>query len=198
MQRQPSEDLTAVSKPAPVTPAAALRKADSALIVRVPEAEACVGELRHCLDASARLGVPAHITLLFPFMPSQRITGAVLRQAEAALAEVPAFSFRLHEVARFPATAYLAPEPEEPFIALTAALVCAFPAYPPFRGEHAAVVPHLTVANGNAEEAEAVAAELTRPMQAHGPIVGRCSHVTLMENEFGTWRDLHAFALPQR
>ena len=177
---------------------AAPRQAESAFIVRVPEAEARIGELRRRFDASARLGVPEHITLLFPFMAPQQITGAVLRQAEAALAEVPAFSFRLHKVARFPPAAYLAPEPAEPFIALTAALVHAFPAYPAFRGEHAGVVPHLTVAIGNAEEAGTAAAELARLMRVHGPIAGHCSRVALMENASGMWRDLHAFALPPR
>jgi hypothetical protein len=38
--------------------------AESAFIVRVPEAEACVSELRNRFDASVRLGVPAHITVL--------------------------------------------------------------------------------------------------------------------------------------
>ena len=40
----------------------------SALIVRVPEAEALTGALRERLDASARVGVPAHIKLVYPFV----------------------------------------------------------------------------------------------------------------------------------
>jgi hypothetical protein len=43
--------------------------AESAFIVCVPEAEPHVAVLRERFDASARLGLPAHITMLYPFMP---------------------------------------------------------------------------------------------------------------------------------
>lgn len=165
-------------------------------MVRVPAAEALVGALRQRHDPSARLGVPAHITLLYPFMAPERIDGAVLQRVAAALAGIAAFPFRLREVARFPATAYLAPEPAAPFVALTEALVRAFPAWLPFGGVHPAIVPHLTVANGDAGEAEAVAAELERAMQRHGAIDSLCSQVTLQENSTGLWRTLHEFPLP--
>jgi hypothetical protein len=41
----------------------------SALIIEVPEAEAAVQRHRQRLDANAPLGIPAHITVLAPFMP---------------------------------------------------------------------------------------------------------------------------------
>lgn len=44
---------------------------------------------------------------------------------------------------------------------LTEAVVHAYPAFPPFAGEFAAVIPHLTVAHGNASEAEAAGGALT-------------------------------------
>lgn len=170
--------------------------AESAFIIRVPEAEPCVGALRERFDASARLGVPAHITVLYPFMPPDRITDAVLRSAQVVLDTVPSFTFALSEVARFPTTAYLVPEPAEPFIALTQSLARHFPEYPPFRGEHDSIVPHLTVAHGGALEAEIAARELVAAMHAHGPIHGRCRSVTLLENSSGQWREAHTFALP--
>jgi 2'-5' RNA ligase len=172
------------------------REPESAFIVRVPEAERCVGALRERYDASVKLGVPAHITLLVPFMPPDRIDDQVLRRAQAALDVVPSFHFRLSKVARFPATAYLEPEPAEPFIALTRSLVRSFPDYPPFGGEHDSIVPHLTVAHGSAVEAEVAARELVAAVQSHGPIHGRCKTVTLLENSSGSWREMHVFALP--
>jgi hypothetical protein len=45
----------------------------SALIVEVPEAESAVAGLRAHLDASAPLGIPAHFTVLYPFMPPSRV-----------------------------------------------------------------------------------------------------------------------------
>lgn len=124
-------------------------------ILRVPQAEARVAELRERFDASAALGVPAHITLLFPFMAPEAIDSTVLQGIRDALAGACAFDFVLASAARFPATAYLAPEPAGPFIDLTDRLVRRFPAYPPFGGEFATVIPHLTVAHGDAALAEA-------------------------------------------
>jgi hypothetical protein len=37
-----------------------------------------VGRYRDALDANARLGVPAHITVLFPFMPPVHIDSTIL------------------------------------------------------------------------------------------------------------------------
>lgn len=170
--------------------------AESAFIIRVPEAEHCVGSLRERFDASARLGVPAHITVLFPFMPPERITDAVLRRAQAVFDGMPSFPFMLSRIARFPAVTYLAPEPAEPFIALTQKLAQRFPKYPPFRGEHEVIIPHLTAAHGSPTETDLAERELAAAMQAHGPIHGNCRAITLLENSSGRWREMHAFVLP--
>ena len=52
------------------------------------------------------------------------------------------FEFSLARVARFPATAYLEPEPAAPFIALTESLFREFPQFPPFGGESPTITPH--------------------------------------------------------
>jgi hypothetical protein len=140
--------------------------------------------------------VPAHVTILAPFMPPEAVTRTVLEQAQVALSEVPAFSFCLSRVGRFPATAYLVPEPDAPFIALTRSLVRKFPEYPPFGGEFDSIVPHLTVAHGSASEAETVAVELAAAMNAYAPIKSHCASVLLLENSSGIWKQMHAFALP--
>ena len=106
--------------------------------------------------------------------------------------------FSLSQVRRFPSTAYLAPEPTEPFIALTQALACRFPEFQPFRGEHDSIVPHLTVANGNAREAEIAAAELEAVIKSNGSISSFCSSVSLLENSSGRWREMHVFPLARQ
>src|SRR5690606_26097675 len=120
----------------------------TAFVVQVPSAEGLVSELRNRLDPTVQLGVPAHISILVPSMDPAHITPAVLAKAQAALMEIPSFEFELPRVGRFPTTTYLAPEPSEPFVAMTAALVRAFPEFPPYGGEHAEVIPHLTVSHG--------------------------------------------------
>jgi 2'-5' RNA ligase len=170
----------------------------TAFIVRVPEAEAHVASLRSRFDASVHLGVPAHITVLVPFMAPDQITPDVVLQIQTALNQVPSFPFSLGQVRRFPAAAYLAPEPAEPFIALTEALVRTFPEFPPFRGEHQSIVPHLTVANGNPSEAEMAAVELMAAVQSKGPVSSFCSSISLLENSSGLWREMHVFSLPHQ
>lgn len=43
---------------------------ETAVLLRVPEAEPLVREWRAKGDPSAAHGVPAHVTLLYPFVPS--------------------------------------------------------------------------------------------------------------------------------
>ena len=48
----------------------------SAVIVAVPEAETVVRDWRRQHTYDAPLGVPAHVTLLFPFVPAHRLGDA--------------------------------------------------------------------------------------------------------------------------
>jgi len=169
--------------------------AESGFIVCVPEAEAMVGNLRERFDSSARLGVPAHITVLFPFMSPENINASVVQRIESVLRGAQRFEFSLAKVARFPATTYLEPEPTEPFIAFTESLAREFPQFPPFGGEFASIIPHLTVAHGNVTEVEAAEAELAASLALNGPISSVCSSIVLMENSSGTWRRMHVFPL---
>jgi 2'-5' RNA ligase len=168
----------------------------SAFIVKVPEAEFLVRVLRERFDETSNLGVPAHITVLVPFMDPNNITAGVLAQAQNALKRTSAFSFSLSSIGQFSATAYLMPEPTTPFIAMTLALAEAFPDFPPYAGEHRRVVPHLTVANGNAAEADKAADELRLLLEQGGAVRGQCGSVVLIENSSGRWSEMHVFHLP--
>jgi len=115
----------------------------TALIVVVPEAEPAVRELRLAHDWSAPLGVPAHITILFPFAAPADIDEAGVADVVSSIA---AFDFELDRVERFADGAvWLHPEPSAPFSALTEAVWRRFPDYPPYGGVHDVLVPHLTV-----------------------------------------------------
>lgn len=93
---------------------------ESALIVAVPEAEPAVAALRAAYDPSASWGVPAHITVLYPFLPPDRIDAAVLAAVRATVAGVPAFDLVLARTRRFgDQVLWLAPEPDAPLRALT-------------------------------------------------------------------------------
>lgn len=168
----------------------------SAFIVEVPSVEGLVGDLRERFDSTAQLGVPAHITVLYPFMDPAQVTPAVLQKAREALASVTSFEYSFEGVGRFETTAYLAPFPSAPFIGMTASLVQTFPEHPPYGGEHAGCIPHLTVAHGDAIRAETAAAELEDRLRLYGPVEAKCSSVVLIENSTGRWKRMHVFQLP--
>lgn len=168
----------------------------SAFAVKVPAAEPIAADLRRRFDPTVALGVPAHITLLVPFMDPALITDEVLARARRVLQCTAPFSFVLGKVERFPETAYLAPEPTAPFIEMTRALVKEFPDFPPYDGAHDDIVPHLSVAHGNALHAEEAAIELQARLLASGAVHANCIEVALIENSSGRWQDFHVFPLP--
>ena len=158
---------------------------ESALIIDVPEAQPLVDEWRAKYDSSAQHGVPAHITVLYPFMPTEVIDEQLHADLRALFAAHPAFTFRLSHVARFPdAVAWLAPDPAEPFKALIEAIASQYPDYPPYEGIHEEVIPHLTVAEGGTELQDDVDAALTPAL----PIEAEATNVLMiLEDETGWW-----------
>ena len=53
---------------------------ESAVLLAVPEAEPLVHEWRAVGDPSAAHGVPAHVTLLYPFLPSDQLDDGVIAE----------------------------------------------------------------------------------------------------------------------
>ena len=136
--------------------------------------------------------MPAHITVLFPFVPVDELDDQVSEELRELFAREPSFDFELPRVERFPEVVWLAPEPPEPFNRLTQLVFERFPDYPPYEGVHETVIPHLTVAEGDAAVQEAVEAALT----PHLPIRGRAERITLLvEDERCVWHATGRFAL---
>lgn len=164
----------------------------TALIVVVPEAEPLVGEWRAKHDWSAQHGVPAHITLLFPFVPAEKVDEQLHTDLRELFAAQPAFTFRLPRVARFPEVAWLAPEPAEPFKSLTELIFSRYPEHPPYEGAHVEPIPHLTVAEGGPDLQDEVDVALTPQL----PIEAETREVTLMvEDASGRWHSGRQFPL---
>jgi 2'-5' RNA ligase len=133
-----------------------------------------------------RVGVqddlPPHVTVLVPS------PGDIAAIAEV-LAPFAAFDVTFPRLEQFPEILWLAPEPAEPFVAMTQALVDSFPEYPPYSGIHDRIVPHLTVAQASLDETAA----LVRPLL---PLHSRAETVVLYEHVHADhWREVHAFDL---
>ncbi|HEU4592447.1 MAG TPA: 2'-5' RNA ligase family protein [Steroidobacteraceae bacterium] len=167
---------------------------ETAIICRVPEAERYIARYRERYDPSARRNVPAHVTILYPFLPPQDVDAQVLERLREIAAAVPCFDYRMAETRRFPVALYLAPQPDSYFAALTDAVWRAFPDYPPFAGKFATVVPHVTVAHGDEPQLCEIEIELRIALPGAG-IPARCSEMVLIENSTGRWEEMQRFAL---
>ena len=164
----------------------------SAVIIPIPEVESIVGELRLRYDPAARLGVPAHITLLYPFCAPQMLDqeANTLEKFCRSIAAVP-FSFT--DVRRFPATAYLHPDKSEVFARITRALVDLWPQCRPYDGAFPDIVPHLTVADRvNADVLDTVEGLLRRRLPL--PCVAREVSIFASDNT-GMWSKRASFLL---
>jgi hypothetical protein len=135
---------------------------ETALLVLVPAAEPAVGGHRARLDVAARDGVPAHITVLYPFLPPAGIG--------------------------------------ESLLVSLGRLFAGFPSCPPYGGQFAEVIPHLTIGHTGGPQALRAAAESVRPAL---PIESTAAEVVLMTGPRpgtpgtppGQWRTIAAFPL---
>jgi hypothetical protein len=119
----------------------------SAVIVPVPDADSIVEGWRARYDRSAPLGVPAHVTVVVPFVPEPLLTGDVIGELAVLVQETGAIEASFRGFAEFPGVLYMEPEPAEAFVGLTRRLMRRWPEYPPYEGQFGDdPIPHLTVA----------------------------------------------------
>lgn len=132
-------------------------------MVPVPEAYS-VEPIRRRLDPSAAAGMPAHVTLLFPFLQEDSIDSRALAQIGKAVQSQAVFEASFASIGSFPdGTLYLEPSPGGPFQELTARLEAEF-GIEPYEGRYATVTPHLTVGQGVDAAAAAEVATLLVPL----------------------------------
>jgi 2'-5' RNA ligase superfamily/Aminoglycoside-2''-adenylyltransferase len=150
------------------------------LIVPVPTADGL-------LQKSAReAGLPAHITILYPFLNARSIDAETESTLTSLFAQVPSFDFTLPEVGRFPGVVYLSPEPAAAFVALTQALAERWPDHQPYGGSFQEIIPHLTVAYG---------APIPNGLAERLPLTARAEEVWLMSRSAGRWVRRRSFPL---
>jgi len=158
----------------------------SAVLVTVPDAEPVVGEWRRRYTLDAPAGIPAHVTILFPFVEPERLDEVEARLAEL-IAAVPAFDLTFSRTGRWPEILYLEPEPAEPFVVLTHAIEREWPDQPPYGGHYETIVPHLTVAE---PEDPAVLDRIAADVERQLPIVTRVREATVfVEDHTGRWHE---------
>lgn len=132
----------------------------TALIVPIPQAEQAVSRWRAVLDRAASWGVPAHVTVLYPFLAPEELDDGAQSTIGDVVASIPPFTADFTSVRWFGDTVvWLAPTPDDPFRALTTAVWRRFPQAPPYEGVHTDVVPHLTIGHDAPKQALIEAAD---------------------------------------
>jgi 2'-5' RNA ligase len=117
------------------------------LIVPGYEVQAFAAPLRTQHARQSSLCFPAHITILYPFMPPAEAERHHDRIA-SLVAQFPPFEVKLRGYRQFPNAWALEPLDPSPMVAIQRQLNRAFPDYPPYGGEHGPdLVPHLTIAH---------------------------------------------------
>jgi hypothetical protein len=127
---------------------------------------------------SAAPGIPAHITVLFPFCDTADVDEDAIADVVSRFA---AFDFAADRIETFEdGTRWLRPVPSAAFADLTAAFVQRWPEWPPYEGAFDEVIPHLTITVENV------------PL----PLACRADEVLLLaEREDGSWSTVRSFAL---
>jgi hypothetical protein len=88
---------------------------------------------------------------------------------------------------------YLAPQPDQPFRALTETMAKRWPEAPPYGGRFADVIPHLTVADG---QPPGVLDEVEMALAGRLPITATISSVSLFVCDGRRWRHHRDFPMP--
>jgi hypothetical protein len=168
---------------------------DTAIIVAVPAAEPVVSGHRLVLDPAAELGVPAHVTVLYPFVAPTALNEEVIAQVGRVASRLPAVQADFSRIGWFDTqVVYLVPEPDDWFRGATAAMHDAFPQCPPYRGIYEDVVPHLTLGDGGDFDVMRRAAD---EVQGGLPVADRIDRLLLIGGSGvpGSWRTLRELPL---
>ena len=147
---------------------------------------------RDFAPGTVALGIPFHVTLLYPFAPIDELTGTLLAETRAFFAGRAPFELELTRIATWPRVVYAVPEPEKPLRDCMQALFARFPHWPPYGGVFADVVPHATL--GEDVDAEAVRNEIERRLRGQLPRRYTADEATLLE-EYAPdrWRERERF-----
>jgi 2'-5' RNA ligase len=138
------------------------------------------------------LGIPFHVTLLYPFAPREELTDAVRAQARELFATQRPFELELTRLAMWPEVVYAVPEPDDVLRACMRGVFERFPQWPPYGGIHPDVMPHATL--GEEVDAAAVYPEIERRLAHELPRRYSITEATLLEEVTAErWRERERF-----
>jgi 2'-5' RNA ligase len=158
----------------------------SAVVVLVPDAD----DILDAVGSSKSGGMPAHVTVLYPFVSPRRIRQSHCEQLEAIAARTEPFTLELAELDHHELITFLTVHPEEPLRRLTTAVLDSWPEHPPYGDDEFDVPPHLTLGYDVLPDEIADSAEPLLPIESE---IDRL--VLMLRGLSGRWRVAHEFPL---
>lgn len=170
----------------------------SALLLLVPEAESALSPHRRHYDAAARVGVPAHLTIAYPFKPPADLTEHDLQRLRGLISTHAPFDITFSTTGWFgDEVLFLDPDDPTPLHDLIHDVGAAFPDFPIYGGAHAEVHPHVTIGHSVARHLLETAELSVVPSL---PITQRATELQLWQgylptSGLGTWAQVATFEL---
>lgn len=162
---------------------------ESALLIVCPEGERAFGPHRARFDAAARVGVPAHVTITYPFKPVHQLTADDHYRLSHLFGSIRSFVITCESTGWFGKDfLYVQVKDPIPVVAMVDAVTAEFPDFPPYGGVFEELVPHLTV--GSDQRADLMLAQ--REVQRELPFAQEVASVELwtgpaLTSRQGTW-----------
>jgi 2'-5' RNA ligase len=158
---------------------------ETALAVPIPQIQPLVGLVRREHTPDGAEGMPAHVTLLYPFADTEVLVAARLSRVREVVGRFSRFEVELTSVGHFHqregTILWISVEPPHPLVVLTEALVTEFPEHPAYGGKFDSIVPHLTVAvSADLDVLDRIGKQIALGLPIRAPIekVGLYEHAT--------------------
>ncbi|WP_169747994.1 2'-5' RNA ligase family protein [Pseudonocardia acaciae] len=118
----------------------------TALLLPVPAADPLLSRVAEGHPATVRAGLPAHLTVLYPFVPAAQLGPATLNACARIAERAVPIAVRFTACRVRGNLVYIAPEPVEPVDALVGAVRQRWPELVPYGGRFPDAPAHVTLA----------------------------------------------------
>ncbi len=153
------------------------------LVIPVPAADALLASVGARYPGTVREGVPAHVSLLYPFVAAAQLDERVTSVLGELLAEQAPMPVQFAECCREDGFVALRPDPIDGLTELVSKTHRRWPDVVPYEGVYGDVEPHLTVAMRCSEE---TAVAIEQEVTAQLPISAELREAWLVAFE-GRW-----------
>lgn len=161
------------------------RDGQTGIVIPVPEANPLLSAVAARFPDAVREGVPAHVSVLYPFLPDRELDDRVVGSLAELFARTSAMSVKLSNCCRHGDFVFMRPEPADAVRELTGEIRRRWPRVVPYEGLYEDVGAHLTVAlHTTSERASAVEREI---VPRWVPVAARLREAWLLAFVDGRW-----------